>query len=64
MHPIVAPGVTVGSLGLCNFVCMVGEGIIYAAAVDIHVLAKVLTCDAGAFDVPAGIAYAPGGIPL
>ena len=43
---------------------MVGEGVVYAAAVDVEVLAEVLYAYAGALYVPAGVADAPGGIPL
>ena len=40
------------------------EGVVNAAAVDIKILTKVLHGYAGAFNVPAGIANAPGGVPL
>ena len=43
---------------------MVRERIVDAAAVDIQILAQILEGNAGALDVPAGIADAPGRIPL
>ena len=64
MEPVVAPLVAQIALGLCNFIGMVGERVVDAAAVNIQILAKVLHGNAGALDVPAGIAHAPGRIPL
>ena len=52
------------ALGLSDFVGMVREGIVDAAAVDVQVLAKVLHGNAGALDVPARIPHTPGRIPL
>ena len=43
---------------------MVGEGVVNAAAVDIQMLAAVFHADGGTFDVPAGIAGAPGRFPF
>ena len=51
-------------LGLGDLVGVVREGVVDAAAVDVQILAQVLHGDAGALDVPAGIAHAPGGVPL
>ena len=64
MEPVVAPLVAQVALGLGDLVGVVGEGIVDAAAVDVQILAQVLHGDAGALDVPAGIAHAPGRIPL
>ena len=53
------------SLALCNFVCVVGEDIIYAAAMDINGLAEVLmTLPAGTqcmVYVPWNLAYGAQG---
>ena len=64
MHPEIAPFVAQIALRLGNFIGVVGEGVIYAAAVDVEVLAEVLHADAGALDVPTGVTHAPGGVPL
>ena len=64
MEPEIAPLVAEVALGLGNLVRVVGEGVVYAAAVDVEVLAEVLYAYAGALYVPAGVADAPGGIPL
>ena len=59
VEPIFAPLVTKGRLALCNLICVVGEGVVYTAAMNVEVFAEVLTCNAGALDMPAGIAKAP-----
>ena len=64
VEPVLAPLVTKGSLGLGNLVGVVGELVINSSAVNITILAEVLACNAGALDVPAGIADAPRRIPL
>ena len=64
VEPVVAPLVAKVAFGLGDFVGVMREGIVDAAAVNIEVLAEVLHGDAGALDVPAGIANAPGRIPL
>ena len=64
MHPIIAPFMAQIGLRLGDFVGVVGESVIDAAAVNIQVLAQVLHGDAGALNVPAGVAHAPGRIPL
>ena len=64
MEPVVAPLMAEIGLGLCNLVRVVREGIVDAAAVDVEVFAEVLHADAGALDVPAGVADAPRGVPL
>ena len=53
-----------GCLALGDLVGVVGEGVVDAAAVDVQILAQMLHADAGALDVPAGIAHAPGGVPF
>ena len=52
------------ALTLRDLVRVVREGIVHAAAVQVEVFAVVLHRNAGALDVPARIADAPGGIPL
>src|SRR5699024_6226972 len=64
MHPVLAPLVPQIGLALGDFIGVVGEGVVDAAAVDIQILTQVFHGDAGALNVPAGVAYAPGGVPL
>ena len=52
------------ALALRDFVRVVREGIVHAAAVQVEVFAVVLHRNAGALDVPARIADAPGRIPF
>ena len=64
MHPVVAPVVADVAFRLRDLIGVVRERIVDAAAVDIQILAQILEGNAGALDVPAGIADAPGRIPL
>ena len=64
MEPLRAPLVTEVCLGLCDFVGMVRERIVDAAAVQVEVFTERVQRDCGAFDVPAGIADAPRRIPF
>ena len=64
MEPGLAPLMAEVRLGLGDLVGMMGEGIVDAAAVEVEVFAQVLLGDAGALDMPARIAHAPGRIPL
>ena len=64
MHPVVAPLVAEVGFRLRDLIGVVREGVVDAAAVDVQILAEVLHRDAGALDVPAGVADAPRGIPL
>ena len=64
MEPLRAPGMPQEGFRLCNLIGVVGEGIINAAAVQIQVFPIVLHGNAGALNVPAGVANTPGGIPL
>ena len=50
-------------LGLRDLVLVVGEDEIFAAAVDVDLLAEVLDGHRGALDVPAGAALAPRAVP-
>ena len=64
VEPMSAPFVAIGCLALSDLVGVVRERIVYATAMEIDILAKVLPCYARTFNVPAGIANAPGGIPF
>ena len=64
MEPVAAPGMAQVAFGLGDLVGVVGKGIVYAAAVQIQIVSQVLHGDAGALNVPAGIAHAPGGVPF
>ena len=64
MEPVVAPLVTQVAFGLGNFVGVMRKGIVNAAAVDVQIVPQMLHGNAGALNVPAGIAHAPGRIPL
>ena len=46
MEPVRTPLVTEKSLALCNFVCVMGESIVYAAAVNVKILTAMLIADA------------------
>ena len=64
MEPVIAPLVTQIAFGLGDLVGVVGEGVVNAAGMDVQILPQMLDGDAGAFDMPAGVANAPGGIPF
>ena len=64
MEPVRTPLVTEKSLTLCNFVCVVGESIVNAAAVNVKIFTAMLIAYARTFDVPARITYAPRTVPL
>ena len=64
MEPVIAPLVAQIAFGLGNLIGMVGEGVVDAAAVKIQIVAQMLHGNAGALNVPAGIAHTPGRIPL
>ena len=49
---------------LSNFVCMVRERIVDSSAVEVEVLSEVLHADAGALDMPSGIADTPRTVPF
>ena len=64
VEPLGAPRVAEVALGLGDLVRVVREGVIHAAAVQVEVLAVILHGDAGALNVPAGVAHAPRGVPF
>ena len=46
MKPVRTPLVTEKSLALCNFVCVMGESIVNAAAVNVKIFTAMLIADA------------------
>ena len=64
MEPVIAPLMTEVSFTLRDLICMMGESVVDTAAVDIQLFSAVLHADAGAFNMPSGIAHTPGGIPF
>ena len=63
MHPGVDVGAVVGAAALGNFVFVMGELQVGAAAVNVEMLAQVLAVHGRTFDVPAGTTRTPGGLP-
>ena len=64
MEPVRAPRMAEVGFALGDFVGVMGEGVVHAAAVQIQIFAAVLDADRGAFDMPAGVAQTPGALPL
>ncbi len=64
MEPVIAPFMPQIGLALGDFIGVVGENIVHAAAVDIHVFAQMLHTDAGAFNMPTGVSHSPGTLPF
>ena len=64
VEPFAAPGVPKVCLALRDLVGMVRKDVVNAAAMDVKMLAEMLHRDAGALDVPAGVANAEGAVPL
>ena len=64
MEPVIAPLVTQIAFRLGDLIGVVGESIVNAAGVDIQILPQMLDGNAGAFDMPAGIAHAPRRVPF
>ena len=64
MAPVRAPGVAQVALRLGDLIGVVGEGVIHAAAVEVQIFAIILHRYAGTFNVPAGVAHTPGGVPF
>ena len=63
VHPVAHVVGAVGAAALGDLVLVVREDQILAATVDIDHVTQVLVDHGGAFDVPAGTATAPGGLP-
>jgi len=67
-HVVVHPEprrIVAGACGaLCNLALVVREQQVHPAAVDIEHVAEVFAAHSRAFDMPAGIAFAPGTAPL
>ena len=64
VEPPRAPRVAQIAFRLRDFIRMMGKRVVDAATVQVEILAVVLQRDSGAFDMPAGIARAPRGIPF
>ncbi|MPM91663.1 hypothetical protein SDC9_138794 [bioreactor metagenome] len=63
MHPVAGIFMAGAALALRNFVFMMRENQVAAAAMDVDSLAKMLADHGGALDVPAGAALAPRRLP-
>ena len=63
MHPVAGIRLTGAALGLSNFIFMVREDQVLTAAVQVDGLAQMFMDHRGAFNVPAGTAFAPAGAP-
>ena len=64
MEPVMHRFTAVAAFGLGDFVFVMGEDQIRAAAVNIEGIAEVFFGHGGAFDMPAGTAFAPGAFPI
>ena len=64
MKPVIAPVMSQICFALGDLICVVGERVVYASAVDIEVFPQVFHAYAGALDMPAGISHAPGAFPF
>ena len=64
MEPILAPLVTEGSLALRDLIGVMRKGVINSTAVKVEIFTKELGRNAGALNVPSGIADSPRRIPL
>ena len=59
MKPVTDKRLTGNTFGLDDFRLMMGKNIIFTAGVDVQRIAEVFHAHRAAFDVPAGIAFAP-----
>jgi hypothetical protein len=59
VKPVIAPLVPKRRLALSYLVRMMRKSVIYTAAVNIKILAKMLSCNTRALNMPAGIADTP-----
>ena len=64
MEPVARKGLAVGALALGDFVFVVREDEVRAAAVDVKGFSQVVAAHRRALDVPARTPCAPGGVPL
>ena len=64
MHPSVHELLAVGGFTLSDFIFMVREHQIRAAAVNVKRFSEQIAAHCRAFNMPAGTAFAPFGIPL
>ncbi len=63
VHPVAREGDSGGALGLGDLVFVVGEHEVFAAGVEVEGGAEEFGGHGGALDVPAGAAFAEGGVP-
>ncbi len=63
MHPVLGQGLIIGGLGLGQFIFMVGEDEIGAAAVNVKGVAEIILTHGGTLDMPAGAPRPPGAVP-
>ena len=69
MEPVFYPGAFLAlffaeaSFALGNLVCVMNRNMVDTACVDIDVFAEVFHAHGRTFDMPAGIAPAPGRVP-
>ena len=64
VHPVAHRLVALGGHALGDLAFMVGEHEVHAAAVDVERLAEIFAPHSGAFEMPAGEAFAPGRGPV
>ena len=63
MQPVINESVTCAAFRLRNFIFMVWENKIAAAAVEIKCITEIFSTHRGAFDVPPRTAFAPWAVP-
>ena len=64
VNPVANVLLAEGGFALGNFVLVVGEDVVHATGMEVEELAQVLGSHSGAFNMPAGEAFAPGTVPL
>ena len=57
MEPVIAPFMSEITFRLCDLIGVMWENIIHTAAMDIHVLAKMLDTDAGTLNMPVSYTH-------
>ena len=63
MHPVIDILLPCGAFALGNFVFMVRKQKVFAAAVYIESLSKILHTHGRALNMPSGSAFSPGAVP-
>ena len=64
MQPMPGEGLAGGRFALGDLVLMMRKDVVYPSAMDVEGLTEVLHAHRGAFEVPAGAARPPGGVPV